>query len=74
MKDLHRGRRIALSVAFLSVFMTLGFIFLLLAYTGPRWVAFIVFIIYLFVLTFMVKTTRRFLEALKHERDETDEY
>ncbi len=74
MKDLHRGRKIAVSVAFLSVFMTLGFIFLLLAYTGPRWAAFIVFIVYLFVLTFMIKTTRRFLEALKHERDERDDF
>lgn len=70
MKDGDRGRRIVLSVAFLSVFMTLGFFFLLLAYTGPRWAALVVFLVYVFVMTFMIKTTRRFLEALKQEDEE----
>ncbi len=66
MKDGDRRRRIVLSVSFLAVFMTLGFFFLLLAYTGPRWAALVVFLVYVFVMTFMIRTTRRFLEALKH--------
>lgn len=73
MKVEETRRRVVLSIAFLSIFMTLGFFFLLLAYTGPRWAALVVFLVYVFVMTFMIKTTRRFLRALKQDEGEDNQ-
>lgn len=67
MLSVKKSSKLKLSIAFLVFFMTIGYILLLLAYSGPRWICLIVFLIYLFVLYFLIVTTRRVVKALKEK-------
>ena len=44
--------------------MTAGFILLSLVYSGPKCIAFAVFLIYLFILYFTVVFSKRYIRAL----------
>lgn len=67
MLSVKKSSKLKLSIAFLVFFMTVGYILLLLAYSGPRLICLIVFLIYLFVLYFLIVTTRRVVKALKEK-------
>ena len=64
---MKRSTKTAVSVGFLLFFMTLGFILLFLVWTGPGWVALLVFIGYLFIVTFLLRTTGRVVKALREK-------
>ena len=64
---MKKGRKLKISIILLLIFMTIGYLLLLLAYTGPRWVALVVFLVYIFVVYFLVKTTRPLIKALKEK-------
>lgn len=66
---MKKSTRLRLSIAFLIIFMTIGYLLLLLAYSGPRWVVFIIFLIYLFVLYFLIVTVHRLVKALKEKEE-----
>ena len=53
-----------IAIAVLIVGMTAGFILLSLVYSGPKWIAFAVFLIYLFILYFTVVFSKRYIKAL----------
>ncbi len=52
------------SIVVLVAGMTAGFVLLSMIYTGPRWISFIVFLVYLFIMYFVVVTSKRYLKAL----------
>jgi len=52
------------SIIVLVVGMTAGFVLLAMIYTGPRWISFIVFLVYIFIMYFIVLTSKRYLKAL----------
>ena len=54
-----------LSLIFLFVFMTIGLVLLAFSYTGPRFVALLVFIAYIFITYFLFKTTLSLVKSLK---------
>lgn len=56
---------IMLSLIFLFVFMTIGLVLLAFSYTGPRFVALLVFIAYVFITYFLFKTTLSLVKSLK---------
>ena len=63
-----------LSIVLLIAGMTIGFALLSRVYDGPKWVSFLVFIVYLFILFFTVKASRGYLKAIeeiekKNEQD-----
>ena len=64
---MKRSTKVGFSVGLLLFFMTVGFILLFLVWTGPGWVAFLVFIGYLFIATFLLKTTGRVIRALREK-------
>ena len=64
---MKKSRKLKISIILLLIFMTIGYLLLLLAYTGPRWVALVVFLVYIFVVYFLVKTTRPRIKALKEK-------
>ena len=64
---MKKSRKLKISIILLLIFMTIGYLLLLLAYTGPRWVALVVFLVYIFVVYFLVKTTRPLIKALKEK-------
>ena len=66
---MKKSTRLRLSIAFLIIFMTIGYLLLLLAYSGPRWVVFTIFLIYLFVLYFLIVTVHRLVKALKEKEE-----
>ena len=66
---MRRSTKVGLSVGLLLFFMTVGFILLFLVWTGPRWIAFAVFLVYLFIVTFLLKTTGRLMRALREKDD-----
>lgn len=51
------------SIVALIVFMTMGFLLLSIVYTGPAWVRFLVFIVYLLVVFFVIRYSRIFLST-----------
>ena len=64
---MKKSRKLKISIILLLIFMTIGYLLLLLAYTGPRWVALVVFLVYIFVVYFLVKTTKPLIKALKEK-------
>ncbi len=60
------------SVSILIAGMTAGFILLGLVYDGPRWISFIVFVAYLFVMYFTVKASRSYIRAIDSMEDGND--
>ena len=54
-----------LSIVILLVGMTVGFILLALVYSGPVWVRFIVFVIYLIIAGMTIRTSKKYIEYLK---------
>lgn len=61
------------SIVLLIVGMTIGFALLSRVYDGPKWVSFVVFIVYLFILFFTVKASRGYLQAIEElERKNSD--
>ncbi|HIV98657.1 MAG TPA: hypothetical protein IAB12_02620 [Candidatus Ornithospirochaeta avicola] len=70
---MRRSTKTALSVAFLIIFMSIGFSLLLITFTGSRLLVFAIFLIYLFVLYFLILTTRRFFLALRESEKKDEE-
>ena len=64
---MKRSRKLTLSIIFLIVFMTAGYLLLLLAYSGPRWIAFAVFVVYLVVSYAVVRLSWRYVSDMKKE-------
>lgn len=52
------------SIVALLLFMTIGFLLLSMVYTGPVWVKFIVFLVYLLVVFFVIKYSRIFVSTI----------
>ncbi len=70
---MRRSTKTALSVAFLIIFMSIGFFLLLITFSGSRLLVFAIFLIYLFVLYFLILTTRRFFLALRESEKKGEE-
>lgn len=68
---MKKSRKLTISIILLLIFMTVGYLLLLLAYSGPRWIALIVFLVYIFVVYFLIKTTRPLIKALKEKEKYT---
>ena len=66
---MKRSRKLTLSIIFLIVFMTAGYLLLLLAYSGPRWIAFVIFLLYIFVVYFLIRTMHPLIKALKEKEE-----
>ncbi len=66
-----RKRSFIAGVVILILGMTLGFVLLSLVYAGPVWVKGLVFILYLFIISFLVKTSSRFLDSLSKSKTDT---
>lgn len=62
-----RIRSFVVSIAMLMAGMTLGFILLGTVYTGPRWIAFIVFLVYLAVSYAVIRLSVRYIRQLRDE-------
>lgn len=61
------------SIIVLVVGMTAGFVLLAMIYTGPRWISFIVFLVYIFIMYFIVLTSKRYLKALDEANRNNDQ-
>lgn len=68
---MKKSRKLTISIILLLIFMTVGYLLLLLAYSGPRWIALIVFLVYIFVVYFLIKTTGPLIKALKEKEKYT---
>ena len=68
---MKKSRKLTISIILLLIFMTVGYLLLLLAYSGARWIVLIVFLVYIFVVYFLIKTTRRLIKALKEKEKYT---
>ncbi|HIS14361.1 MAG TPA: hypothetical protein IAA76_07265 [Candidatus Ornithospirochaeta stercorigallinarum] len=68
---MKKSRKLTISIILLLIFMTVGYLLLLLAYSGARWIALIVFLVYIFVVYFLIKTTRPLIKALKEKEKYT---
>ena len=70
---MKKSRKLTISIILLLIFMTVGYLLLLLAYSGARWIALIVFLVYIFVFVvyFLIKTTRPLIKALKEKEKYT---
>lgn len=68
---MKKSRKLTISIILLLIFMTVGYLLLLLAYSGARWIALIVFLVYIFVAYFLIKTTRPLIKALKEKEKYT---
>ncbi len=68
---MKKSRKLTISIILLLIFMTVGYLLLLLAYSGARWIALIVFLVYIFVVYFLIKTTRHLIKALKEKEKYT---
>ena len=64
MKD-KRIAHFILSIVMLIVGMTVGFVLLSLAYTGPRWVVFIFFLIFFLIAYLVIRFSSRFVRELR---------
>ena len=68
MKDRRkRIRSFIVSVSMLMIGMTIGFILLGTVYTGPRWIAFIVFLVYLAVSYAVIRLSWRYVRDMIKE-------
>lgn len=61
------------SIVILIVGMTAGFVLLSLIYTGPKWISFVVFLVYLFIMYFIIVTSKRYLKALDDVKNDKDQ-
>ncbi len=61
------------SIIVLIAGMTAGFVLLAMIYTGPRWISFIVFLVYIFIMYFIVLTSKRYLKALDEANKNKDQ-
>ena len=68
---MKKSRKLTISIILLLIFMTVGYLLLLLAYSGARWIVLIVFLVYIFVVYFLIKTTRPLTKALKEKEKYT---
>lgn len=68
---MKKSRKLTISIILLLIFMTVGYLLLLLAYSGARWIVLIVFLVYIFVVYFLIKTTRPLIKALKEKEKYT---
>lgn len=68
---MKKSRKLTISIILLLIFMTVGYLLLFLAYSGARWIALIVFLVYIFVVYFLIKTTRPLIKALKEKEKYT---
>ncbi len=62
-----RARKFIISIVMLMTGMTAGFLLLGTVYTGPRWIAFIVFLVYLAVSAAVIRFSRRYVRLLREE-------
>ena len=62
-----RARKFIISIVMLMTGMTAGFLLLGTVYTGPRWIAFIVFLVYLAVSATVIRFSRRYVRLLREE-------
>ncbi len=60
-------RGFIVSIVMLMTGMTAGFILLGTVYTGPRWIAFIVFLVYLVISYAVVRLSWRYVRDLRRE-------
>ena len=51
------------AIVVLLISMTIGFLLLSSVYTGPAWVEFIVFVVYLIVVLFVIKYSHVFVSS-----------
>ena len=58
-------RSFIISIVMLIVGMSVGFLLLGTVYTGPRWIAFMVFLVYLFILFMVIRFSKRYSDELK---------
>ena len=68
---MKKSRKLTISIILLLIFMTVSYLLLLLAYSGARWIVLIVFLVYIFVVYFLIKTTRPLIKALKEKEKYT---
>lgn len=61
----NRRASFVISIVILTLGMTVGFILLSLVYDGPVWVKFVVFVVYLLIISLVLSSSKRFIEALK---------
>ena len=62
---MFKRRQFIVSIAVLIVGMGLGFFFLSLAYSGPRWVVFAAFLVYFLIAYLVIRFSIQFLRELK---------
>ena len=62
-----RIRKFVISIVMLMAGMTAGFILLGTVYTGPRWIVFAVFVVYLVVSYAVVRLSWRYVSDMKKE-------
>ena len=60
----ERKTSFLISISILLLGMTAGFILLSFIYTGPVWVRFCVFIVYLFIVSFTIKCSGKYVDEL----------
>lgn len=60
------------SIVVLILGMSIGFFLLSLAYTGPNWVKFIAFIVYLIIVFFLIRFSIEFSRSLDKKGKEND--
>ena len=60
-----RRVKFVISIAMLITGMTIGFLLLALAYTGPVWVKAVVAVVYFVIVILVVKASKRYIEVLK---------
>ncbi len=58
-------RSFIISIVMLIAGMSVGFLLLGTVYTGPRWIAFMVFLVYLFILFMVIRFSKRYSDELK---------
>ena len=68
---MKKSRKLTISIILLLIFMTVGYLLLLLAYSGARWIVLIVFLVYIFVVYLVIKTTTPLIKALKEKEKYT---
>lgn len=64
---MDRRRRFIVSIVMLIAGMSVGFLLLGTVYDGPRWVALLVFIVYLAITTLVIRFSSRYARSLKEE-------
>lgn len=64
------SRSFIISIVVLMVGMTVGFILLFFAYTGARWKAFVVFLIYFLISYCVIRFSIPYVRYLKEKEEE----